>query len=142
MTAPKAPVAVRILRRLIVPALVSGVLSNVAMYAMLGAEGPLEDWKSMAMMAAISLAGILTGGVLALRLADRVRLPAPLRIALLAAAAVATGGALAFAIASLIVDEERLGYVQYGLAAGAVGGLVWICLNLDLAVRPGNRSPS
>ena len=139
MTARKAPLIVRALRRVLLPAVVAGVLSNLAVYRMLGAEGALTDWKSTGVMAAIALVGLLTGGWAALRIAERLPLPAAGRLALFEGAAIVTGGLLALAIANMIVDEGQLGYMKYGLAAGAVGGLVWILINFDLAAAPGNR---
>src|SRR3546814_4044800 len=71
VSARKAPFALRILRRVLLPAIVAGVLSNLAVYHMLGAEGALTDWKSTGVMAAIALVGLLTGGWIALRIAER-----------------------------------------------------------------------
>src|SRR3546814_16668868 len=89
-------------------------------------------------MAAIALVGLLTGGWIALRIAERLPLPAAGRLVLFAAAGIVTGGLLALAIASMIVDEGQLGYMKYGLAAGAVGGLGWLLINFDLAREPGH----
>jgi peptidoglycan/LPS O-acetylase OafA/YrhL len=133
----------RIVRRLVAPALLAGALSNFAVYRMLGSdESPFRDWKSMAMMAAIALAGMLVGGIPALVLLNRARASGVARVAALIVAGIATGGAIALVIASLIVDEGQLGYIKYGLAAGLVGGLVWLIFNMDLARRPGNGSIS
>jgi peptidoglycan/LPS O-acetylase OafA/YrhL len=134
-------IAFRIVRRLVAPALLAGVLSNFAIYRMLGSdESPFRDWKSMAMMAAIALVGMLVGGIPALVLLNRARASGVARVAALIVAGIATGGAIALVIASLIVDEGQLGYIKYGLAAGLVGGLVWLIFNMDLARQPGNGS--
>lgn len=136
-------IAFRIVRRLVAPGLLSGVLSNFAVYRMLGSdESPFRDWKSMAMMAAIALAGMVVGGIPTMALLNRARASGLVRVAALIVAAIATGGAIALGIASLIVDEGQLGYIKYGLAAGLVGGLVWLIFNMDLARRPGNGSIS
>ena len=58
---------IRIFRRLVAPALLAGVLSNLAVYRMLGSdEQAFQDWKSMGMMTAIALAGFVVGGIPAL----------------------------------------------------------------------------
>jgi peptidoglycan/LPS O-acetylase OafA/YrhL len=136
-------IAFRIVRRLVAPALLAGALSNFAIYRMLGSdESPFQDWKSMAMMAAIALAGMLVGGIPALVLLNRTRVSGAARVAVFIVAGIATGGALALAIANMIVDEGQLGYIKYGLAAGLVGGLVWLIFNLDLTRKPGSGSIS
>ena len=133
----------RIVRRIVAPALLAGVLSNFAIYRMLGSdESPFRDWKSMAMMAAIALVGMFVGGIPALAVLNRARVSGAVRVAAFIVAGIATGGAIALAIACLIVDEGQLGYIKYGLAAGLVGGLVWLIFNMDLARRPGNGSIS
>jgi peptidoglycan/LPS O-acetylase OafA/YrhL len=133
----------RIVRRLVAPALLAGVLSNFAIYRMLGSdESPFRDWKSMAMMTSIALVGMLVGGFPALAMLNRARVPGVVRVAAFIVAGIVTGGAIALTIACLIVDEGQLGYVKYGLAAGLVGGLVWLIFNMDLARRPGNGSIS
>ena len=134
---------IRIFRRLVAPALLAGVLSNLAVYRMLGSdEQAFQDWKSMGMMTAIALAGFVVGGIPALFLLDRTRASGLLRVVALVAAGIVTGGAIALAIANQIVDEGQFGYIQYGLAAGLVGALVWLIFNTDLARAPGSRSES
>ena len=123
---------VSILRRIILPALAAGFVANYVAYEMLDAEGALSDFRSMGYMSLIVLVGLIIGGVPAYRVLAKTGAGALLRIAALLIAGFVTGGIIALFLAWTITDENIPGYIKYGLAAGVVSAVVWMIINYDL----------
>lgn len=126
---------VAILRRFLLPAFVGAYLANLAIYQMLGSEGAATDWRSIGVLFAIILAGLVAGWPI-FALLRRRRLAAPLVAALVLALGTALGALAAYLIALRLVPDTAGDYVHYGLAVGPVAAIFWLILNFDVLRRP------
>ncbi len=125
---------VAILRRFIAPALIGGLLANIAVYRMLESEGALTDWKSIGVLAAIILAGTIVAWPVFVLL-RRLRLHAVLLAVALLALGTLIGAIAAWLIAMQIVPDSASDYIRFGLVVGPVAALFWLILNFDV-LRP------
>lgn len=131
--------AVAILRRFVAPALIGAWLANFVVYWMLESEGAASDWRSIGVLFAIILAGLLAAWP-AYVLLRRTRLPALAVAALLLLLGTAIGALAAYLIAMQLVPDTAGEYIRFGLAVGPVAALFWLILNFD-ALRPGRAGP-
>jgi xanthine/uracil permease len=122
------------LRRFVLPAFVGAYLANLAVYWMLESEGGATDWKSVGVLFAIILAGLIVAwpGYVMLR---RLRFPALVTGVLLLVLGTGIGALAAWLIAMQLVPDTASDYIRFGLVVGPVAALFWLILNFDV-LRP------
>lgn len=118
------------LRRFVLPAFVGAYLANLAVYWMLESEGGATDWKSVGVLFAIILAGLIVAWP-AYVLLRRLALPALVTGALLLVLGTGIGALAAYLIAVQLVPDTAGEYIRFGLVVGPVAALFWLILNLD-----------
>lgn len=126
--------AVVILRRFLAPAVVGGVIANVAVAAQLGYMEAAADPTAIGALILIILAGIVVAlpGYLLFR---RFGLGGwQLALALLALGCV-VGAIEAYLIALTIVPDTASDYLFYGLIVGPVATAFWLAFNFDVLKR-------
>ncbi|PKP91696.1 MAG: hypothetical protein CVT77_11500 [Alphaproteobacteria bacterium HGW-Alphaproteobacteria-16] len=125
---------IAILRRFIVPALVGAWLANIAVYHMLESEGGATDWKSIGVLFAIILAGLIVAWPFYAVL-RRLAWPVWVNALLLLVLGTAIGALAAYLIALQIVPDTAGAYIRFGLVVGPVAALFWLAFNFDV-LRP------
>lgn len=125
---------VAFVRRFLLPAFVGAYLANLAVYWMLESEGGATDWKSVGVLFAIILAGLIVAWPFYVLL-RRLALPAPVNGVLLLVLGTGIGALAAYLIAMQLVPDTAGEYIRFGLVVGPVAALFWLILNFDV-LRP------
>ena len=118
------------LRRFVLPAFAGAYLANLAVYWMLESEGGATDWKSVGVLFAIILAGLIVGWP-AYVLLRRLALPALVTGVLLLVLGTGIGARAAWLIAMQLVPDTASEYIRFGLVVGPVAAMFWLILNFD-----------
>jgi drug/metabolite transporter (DMT)-like permease len=119
-----------ILRRLLLPALIGGYAANLAVFALLDAEGGASDWESVAIMVVVIFSGLLLAWPF-FALLRRALWPFWANVMALLVLGTAVGALVAYVMASQIVPDTAADYIQFGLLVGPVAAILWGLFNFD-----------